>query len=156
MDPKFSPTAFIYEAANTGLAAVAALSSFSSDRRIKDLAATMSLSASLLSEIGRTVDGNEGYFKSDFVLRFEKLIDKCKKKYEMVLAGLEKANSWKKLDSAGATEPAKKRWEKLQWALDMKADEIHEFEDSLNESYNQVSMLQSVVMLVILQMHAQE
>jgi len=157
MDQRPQPGAFILETADTGLAVAAGLSCFGASSKVKDLASKVSLSATLLTEIGREVNQNGEFFKNNFQEKFENVMVKCKTEYEVVLAGIEKANSWKKEDSVeGVEDPPRKAWKQLMWALRMDDDEFEEFEEALDESFRQALMLQLVVWLVVLQIRAQK
>jgi hypothetical protein len=157
MDQKPLPGAFIFEAAQSGLQAAANLFGFAPSPKSKDLASKLSLSATLLSEIGKEVNQNAGYFKENFQQTFENVPIKCKKEYEMVLVGLEKATAWKKGEPLEGTEdPPKKPWKRLLFALSMGKDEFKEFENSLDESWLRALMLQYIVSLVVLQVRAQK
>lgn len=152
-----SPGNFILEAADTGLAAVASVSYLGPSQKIKKLAAKISLSASLLTTVGREVNKHEGYFKDNFPEKFEILAVKCQKEYEKILAGIEKSNSWKEGDSGEeADKPPKQQWKKLMWALGLKEDGMYDLEESLNKAFHRAVLLKGVVFLVVLQMHGQE
>tara|TARA_R110002060_G_scaffold66906_1_gene75655 strand:- start:883 stop:1356 length:474 start_codon:yes stop_codon:yes gene_type:complete len=149
------PGSFILEIADTGLAVTTLLSRFGSGYRLKNLANSISLSATLLIEVGRDVNKNEAFFKDNFQAKFEGALAKCKKEYEQVVAAVEKVNSWEKDETDETKEgPPKKPWKKLAWGLGMTNSEFSDFEDELDESYKIAMMAQVIVQLVILQVNA--
>ena len=107
---------------------ISAVSCFSSSEKIRNLAGHISLTATLLAGVSRTINNNEQYFKDSFQQIFESIQAKCIKDYEVVLAGLEKAISWKKRASEDKDEeePPRKPWKRLLWALDINDDEANE------------------------------
>ncbi|KAK0117363.1 hypothetical protein ONS96_013194 [Cadophora gregata f. sp. sojae] len=157
MASKRCPGNFILDIANTGIGVTASLSRFGSGYRVKNVANSISLSATLLIDVGRDVNKNEGYFKDNFEAKFHVALAKCKKEYEQVVAAIEKVQSWKKDETDETKEgPPKKPWKKLAWGLGMTDDEFSDFEDELDESYKIAMMSQVVVQLVILQVNAQK
>lgn len=151
------PGNFILDVANTGLGVTASLSRFGSGYRVKNVANSISLSATLLLEVGRDVNKNEAFFKDCFEVKFHSALAKCKKEYEQVVAAVEKVQSWKKDETDETKEgPPKKPWKKLAWGLEMTDDEFSDFEDELDESYKIAMMAQVIVQLVILQVNAQK
>ncbi|PVH69273.1 hypothetical protein DL98DRAFT_522295 [Cadophora sp. DSE1049] len=151
------PGNFILDIANTGLGVTASLSRFGSGYRVKNVANSISLSATLLIEVGRDVNKNEAFFKDNFEAKFQGALAKCKKEYEQVVAAVEKVQSWKKDETDETKEgPPKKPWKKLAWGLGMTDDEFSDFEDELDESYKIAMMAQVIVQLVILQVNAQK
>src|SRR4051794_28351705 len=111
IDQRRCPGNFILDIANTGLGATALLSRFGSGYRIKNIANSISLSAGLLSEVGRDVNKNEAFFKDNFATKFQGALAKCKKEYEQAIAAVEKVASWKKDETNESAEaPPKKPW----------------------------------------------
>jgi hypothetical protein len=154
MDQKIQPGTFILEAAESGLKAAATLSSFAPKA---DLASKLSLSATLLSQIGKEVNENADCFKGNFQRMFENVPMRCKKEYEKVLVGLEKAMTWKKGEAVeGTGEVPKKPWKRLLSAMDMDKYEFEEFEESLEASWLRALMLQYIVSLIVLQIRARK
>ncbi|KAH9217908.1 hypothetical protein DL95DRAFT_386042 [Leptodontidium sp. 2 PMI_412] len=161
MDQKRCPGNFILDIASTGLGAAALVSRFSSGYRIKNIANSLSLSAGLLTEVARDVNKNEAFFKDNFAAKFQGALAKCKKEYEQIVAAVEKVHSWKKDDTdesakGPAKGPPKRPWKKLAWGLGMTDDELSDFEDELDESYEIAMMAQVIVQLIILQVNAQK
>ena len=154
MGQQRSPGDFILEAADAGLRAASALSHFGSSQRIKDLASKISLSATVLTEVGREVNRNADDFRDAIREKFRNITLRCEKDYGTVLTAIDKANSWSKDETREESEdPPKRSWKRLLWALGMNEGEFDDFNDSLDESIEQAVLLQYTVMLVILQIH---
>ena len=157
MDAQLLPGAFILEAAEHGLKAASMLSSFSPSMKFKELTATISLSASLLSEIGKQVNFSAACFKENFQTTFEHVPMRCEEQYLKVLKALETASSFDKKDLVEGTEQKpQKPWNRLLSALNMDDDQFEEFQESLDESWLRVLMLQQIVTLIVLQIRAQK
>ncbi|KAE9367219.1 hypothetical protein N431DRAFT_418365 [Stipitochalara longipes BDJ] len=156
MDSKPLPGAFILQAAEHGLKAASILPSFSPSAKSKSLASKISLSATLLSEIGKQVNLTAACFKENFQQTFEHVPMKCEEQYVKVLKALEKASSFDKSDlEEGTPSKPQKPWERLRSALDMNKAQFEEFRESLDESWHRVLMLQHIVSLIVLQIRAQ-
>jgi len=158
MDHSQQPGSFILKAADEGLKLAAALSHFASGQRTRDLASKISLTATILTEVGREVNHHAGYFKTTLQKKFQNVTTKCEKDFDRVLSAIDKANTWKSGDSGeGSIElPPKKAWKRLLWAMSMNETEFDDFDDSLDESMTQAAMLQCIVALVVLQIHGQQ
>jgi hypothetical protein len=158
MDQSRQPGSFILEAADQGLKLAAALTHFGSSQRVRDLASKVSLSATVLTEVGREVNHNAEYFKSAFQEKFGNVTLKCEKEFERLLAAIEKANTGTKNEfNEGLVEfPPKNAWKRLLWAMSMDEGEFDDFKDSLDELFYQAAMLQYVIGLVILQIRGQK
>ena len=157
MSQQRSPGAFILEAADTGLRAASALSHFGSSQRIKDLASKISLSATILTEVGREVNRNADDFKDVIQEKFLNITLRCEKDYSIVLTAIWKAKSWKRDESQEESEdPPRNSWKKLLWALGMNERELDDLNDSLDQAIEQVTMLQHIVRLVIFQIRGKE
>jgi hypothetical protein len=157
MGQQRSPGDFILEAADAGLRVAFALCHFGSSQRIKDLASKISLSATVLTEVGREVNRNADDFKDAIQEKFRDITLRCEKDYGIVLAAIEKANSWTKDESLEETEdPPKNSWKKLLWALGMNEREFDALIDSLDDSMGQATMVQYTVMLVIFQIRGKK
>lgn len=144
--------------ASAGITAAAAIFSFATSYRgssgkLEDLASRVSLSATILEQVGKTITENEHYFKRDeFDEKFGRVTQRCKLDYDALNRAISKSRS-----STGHGEPGlaedttrlnetttKKMspWKKLVWALGGK-DAIEELQRSLAESMAQVSMMQA-------------
>jgi hypothetical protein len=156
MDQRVLPGDSILEAAELGRRTAAALSSFSSSVKAFSLASLISLSATLLSEIGKEVNRNEACFKANFHKTFEHIPMKCEKEYNTLLNAFDKAASWRKDDVVGTEDSPKKPWKRLLFVLGKDKEELEEFGESLEESWQRALMLQSIVSLVVLQIRAQK
>jgi hypothetical protein len=156
MDQRVLPGDFILEAAALGRKTAAALSSFSSSVKVSNVASKISLSATLLSEIGKEVNRNEACFKANFQKTFEHVPMKCEKEYDTLLNALDKATSWRKDEIVGTEDPPKKPWKRILFALGMDESELEEFGESLEESWLRALMLQQIVSLIVLQIRAQK
>jgi hypothetical protein len=156
MDAKILPGEFILEAAELGRKTAAALSSFASSVKVKDLASKLSLSATLLFQVGKEVNGHAKCFTTNFMQTFEHITRRCETEYDTVLTALDKASSWRKDDAEEYEELPKKPWKRFLFALGMDDDEFEEFEEKLNESWVRALMLQQIVTLIVLQIRAQK
>jgi hypothetical protein len=161
MDAKPQPGAFLIEAADYGLKAASILTSFAPSKKSRDLASKLSISATVLSEVGKEVNKNASCFKDNFQKIFENVPIKCKEKYQKVLAALDKASSFTKM----ARDPIEgivfvnipqKPWSRFLSELDMDKYDFVMFEESLDEAWQQALMLQYIVSLVVLQIRAQK
>ena len=151
------PGDFILEAADFGLQVAAKLIGFVPSAKSKDFATMISMSATLLSEVGKEVNRNATCFKENFPATFEQLTMKCKNEYETVLAALVKAMSWKKGESVEGTEELPTgSWKRVIHALAMDKDKLENFEKALGDSYVRALALQYMVSLVVLQIRAQK
>ncbi|CZT10074.1 hypothetical protein WAI453_006389 [Rhynchosporium graminicola] len=157
VDENRCPGNFILNIASTGLGVVASLSHFGYFYRIKCVANNISLSASILNEVGRGVNQHETLFKDNFEEKFSGALKKCKKEYEQVAAALDKIRSYKKNEINEETEGMPKSpLKKLMWGLDMTLSELNKFENELDQSRKIAFTAQTIVQLVILQVNAQK
>ena len=157
MEPKSLPGDFILETADFGLQVAAKLTGFVPSAKSKDFTNKISMSATLLSEVGREVNRNAICFKENFPATFEQLTTKCKQEYGIVLAALVKAMSWKKGESVEGTEKLPiGSWKRVIHALAMDKDKLENFEKALGDSYVRALALQYMVSLVVLQIRAQK
>jgi hypothetical protein len=157
MDAKPLPGAFILEAAQYGLKAVSILASFAPSQKSRDLASRISLSACVLSEVGKEVNQNASRFKENFQKIFEHVPIECKEQYEKVIAAVSKASSFiGSVPQEGIVHVPQKPWKRLLSALNMDNEKFEEFQESLNESWLRSLMLQYIVSLVVLQIRAQK
>ncbi|CAL3973451.1 unnamed protein product [Diplocarpon coronariae] len=157
MDRKRQPGNFILEIGNMGLELTASLTCFGAGNRVRNLANSISLSATLLSEAGREVNNHAEIFKDNFQSKFEGALLKCKKEYEQCYAAIDKVNSWKKDETDDTAKDIPKRpWKKLAWGLEMTDGEFSDYEDELEESFKVAMMAQVIVQLVILQVQARQ
>lgn len=119
--------------------------------RIKDLAATVSLSANLLAQAAATIAKHQSYFLDSFVEKFGSVATKCESDYLLIQGIL------RQLDQAehGASVPTKP-WKRFLWAVSMEGADFDDLEESLEKSHAQALMLQAVVSLIVLQIQAQE
>jgi len=157
MDTQTLPGAFILEAAEHGVKAASFLFSFSPSAKSKELAAKISLSASLLSETGKQVNSSAACFKENFQTTFEHVPMRCQEQYLKLLKALETASSFDKRDIVAGTENApQKPWKRLLAALNMDDDQFEEFQESLDECWLRGLMLQQIVSLIVLQIRAQK
>ncbi len=157
MDAKPSIGGFILEAAECGLKAASLLSNFAPSVKSKDMAAKISLSATLLTEVGKEVNQNATCFKENFQSTFENFPRKCKQQYQQILTAVEKASSFPTVHTGEGTETtAQKPWKRFLSALDMDKDKFKDFQESLNQSWERVLMLQRIVSLIVLQIRAQQ
>jgi hypothetical protein len=158
MDAKPQPGGFLIEAADYGLKAASILTSFAPSKKSRDLASKLSISASVLSEVGKEVNKNASYFKDNFQKTFEHVPIKCKEKYEKVLAALDKASSFTKrepIEGIVFVNIRQTPWSRFLSELDMDKYDFGLFRDSLDETWKQALMLQYIVSLVVLQIRAQ-
>jgi hypothetical protein len=157
MDAKTLPGTFILEAAENGLKAASILATFVPSQKSRDLASRISLSACVLSEVGKEVNQNANCFKENFQKTFEHVPIKCKEQYEKVIAAVAKASSFiGSVPEEGIVHVPQKPWKRLLSALDMDKEKFEEFQESLNESWLRALMLQYIVSLVVLQIRAQK
>lgn len=159
MDAKPLPGAFLIEAADHGLKAASILTSFAPSKKSRDLASKLSISATVLSEVGKEVNKNASCFKDNFQKTFENVPIKCKEKYEKVLTALGKASSFTKREPVEGivfVNIPQKPWSRFLSELDMDRFDFLMFEESLDEAWQQALMLQYIVSLVVLQIRAQK
>lgn len=159
MDEKPLPGAFILETAEYGLKASSILFDFPPSGKFKDLASKISLSATVLSSVGKEMNQNASCFKENFQEKFEHITLKCAEKYHIVLAAVEKACSFVKNEEVEGTESGpQKPWKRFLTALDMDKDKkkFEDFQDHLDESFMQALTLQRIVSLIVLQIRAQK
>jgi len=156
MDEPVSPGYFILQAAELGLRTAAAVLGFAPSYKAKKLASKLSLSATLLSEVGKEVNRNEGCFKNNFQQTFEHVAVRCEKEYNTVSNALDRATSRRKDDVVRAEESPKKPWKRLMFELGMNDNQFEEFEETLDESWARALMIQHVVSLIVLQVRAQK
>jgi hypothetical protein len=160
MDTKPLPGAFILGAADYGLKAASILTSFAPSRKSKDLASKLSISATVLSEVGKEVNKNASCFKENFQKTFEHVPMKCQEKYEKVLAALEKASSFTKreppIEGIVIVNIPQTPWSRFLSELHMDKHAFRGFQESLDQAWLQALMLQYIVSLVVLQIRAQK
>lgn len=138
--------------ASTGVALVTALSKFSisyrgSNKKIDDLAARLSMTATILRAIGETVEANEGAFRKDaFKSTWNEVLMSCQLDYGKVNDAIFKAKG-KGNDTRLGKMSA---WRKLIWALGGE-DEIKDLELSLDRSCKQIMMMQQVIQMTALE-----
>lgn len=156
MEKSCSHGAFLLETAAVGQSVTVAISYFTTfSVHLRNLASKISLSTALLIEAGNQANANP-FFTSTFQAKFEPVVLKCKKNYEIILAAVEKAASHKGGEelAEGETKIPKKPWKKFLWAMDMDEDAFDDFEIEFDDSLTGVRMVQIVVQLVILQANA--
>lgn len=154
MGERRAPGDFILETADSGLRVASSLIHSGSRQRIKDLASKISLSAAVLTQVGREVNRNADDFTDAFEAKFTSITSRCEKDYQTIGASIEKINSWTKDETRDDSEgPPKKTWKKLLWALGMNESEFDDLDNSLDETMEQAVLLQSIVKLLILQIH---
>jgi hypothetical protein len=159
MDANPQPGRFLIEAAEYGLKAASTLTSFAPSKKSRDLASKLSISATVLSEVGKEVNKNAGYFKDNFRKIFEHVPIQCKEKYEKALAALDKASSFTKRETIEGivfVNIPQKPWSRFLSGLDMDKYDFELFQDSLDDAWKQALMLQYIVSLVVLQIRAQK
>ncbi|RDW88055.1 hypothetical protein BP6252_00087 [Coleophoma cylindrospora] len=138
-------------AADTGSSVVNGLLSLGLNWRIKELAATVSLSANLLSQAAATISKHRSYFLDTFDEKFECVATKCESDYLTI------KNILRQLDSAeSGTAIPTKPWKRFLWAVSEQGADMSDLEESLEKSHVQALMLQAVVSLIVLQIQAQE
>ncbi|CAG8949461.1 hypothetical protein HYFRA_00007691 [Hymenoscyphus fraxineus] len=156
-----SPGAFILDAASAAEQVVVGLCHFKYQYRVEEFASQIAFIGNFLSTAGKEVNENPNYFKENFEEKFGGFTQKCKSKFEIILAALEKARSYKKgfgdtrEDVCEVAEPPKKPWDRLQWGLGMNDEQIDKFEEDVQELAQGAGVLMSVVSLIVLQKTAQ-
>ncbi|CAG8978141.1 hypothetical protein HYALB_00013024 [Hymenoscyphus albidus] len=156
-----SPGAFILIAASAAEQVVVGLCHFKYQYRVEEFASQIAFIGNFLSTAGKEVNENPKYFKESFDEKFGGFTQKCKSKFEIILAALEKARSYKKgfgdarEDVCEVAEPPKKPWDRLQWGLGMNDEQIDKFEEDVQELAQGAGVLMSVVSLIVLQKTAQ-
>ena len=99
MAEAISLAASIIGIASTGVSVVTALTKFSisykeSDAKIQELAARVSLTASILQAIGDTVKDNEvGFKKEGFMVTWKEVLDACSTTYNKLNTAISKAKA---------------------------------------------------------------
>lgn len=140
--------------ASAGVSVVSALTKFGisirgSNEKISALAGRVSLTASILSDIGDTVKEHVSEFKDEeFQRTWAKVLTSCKESYKRLEKGLEKARRSKGKSSDVSV------WGKLVWAIGGEA-EMRDLEASLERCCQQVMMMQQAVQMSVLNLIAQ-
>jgi hypothetical protein len=144
--------------ASAGISVATTLTRFSisyngSAEKIEDLSSRVSLTATILTTIGNTIENHKDYFKEDnFREKFGRVTDRCKKDYGILGQALNKAKG--ELDGLGSERERKVRkmtpWRKLIWALGGE-ERMKDLQSSLKESKTRVLMMQSAASLIVLQ-----
>jgi hypothetical protein len=146
--------------ASAGIAVATTLIRFStsysgSSEKIEDLSSRVSLTATILTTVGNTIDNHKDYFKQDnFREKFGRVTDRCKKDYSVLDAALHRAKG--KVEDVGLGSGREQRvrrlapWKKLIWALGGE-ERMKDLQSSLEESKSQVLMMQSAASLIVLQ-----
>jgi hypothetical protein len=138
--------------AGAGIATVTALAKFGisyrgSDKRIDELAARVSLTATILHSTGEIIEEHEKFFKKkEFLSTWDKVLKSCEENYSKLDTALTKAKSAKKDGAKGSKIPQLSTWFKLKWALGGDIG-MKELETSLEKACQQVMMMQQVVQL---------
>ena len=142
-------SASIIGIAGAGVSVVTALTKFGisykdSNNKINELAARVSLTATILQAIGDTVKDNEDGFKREaFMVTWKEVLDSCAGNYENIQAAISKAKG----REAVKGRPARfSTWSKLKWAIGGE-ERMKALEDSLEKSSQQVMMMQQVIQL---------
>jgi hypothetical protein len=144
--------------ASAGISVATTLIRFSvsysgSAEKIEDLSSRVSLTATILTTVGNTIENHKDYFKEDnFKEKFGRVTDRCKKDYGVLGQALNKAKG--EVDDLGSERERKVRkmtpWRKLVWALGGE-ERMKDLQSSLEESKAQVLMMQSAASLIVLQ-----
>lgn len=143
--------ASIISIASVGVSVVTTLSKFGisyggANKKIDDLAARMSMTATILRAIGETVETNEGAFKKDsFRSTWSEVLTSCQHVYRKVDEAICKARG--RVNDARLGKMS--AWRKLIWALGGQ-DEIKDLELSLDRSCKQVMMMQQIIQIAAL------
>lgn len=141
--------------AGAGVSVVTALTKFSisykeSDNKIQELAARVSLTASILQAIGDTVKENESGFKKEaFMVTWKEVLHACKENYGKLNIAISKAN--KHESRSGSSKKLVSNWGRLKWALGGEA-QMKDLESSLEKSAQQVMMMQQVIQLTAIKL----
>lgn len=144
--------------ASAGISVATTLIRFSvsysgSAETIENLSSRVSLTATILTTVGNTIENHKDYFKEDnFGEKFGRVTDRCKKDYGILGQALRKARS--EVEDVGSERERRVRrmtpWRKLVWALGGE-DRMKDLQSSLEESKTQVLMMQSAASLIVLQ-----
>ena len=144
--------------ASAGISVASTLMRFSasyksSAEKIEDLSSRVSLTATILTTVGNTIENHRDYFKEDdFREKFGRVTERCKKDYGLLGQALSKARS--EVEELASERERKVRkmtpWRKLIWALGGE-ERMRDLQSSLEESKSQVLMMQSAASLVVLQ-----
>jgi hypothetical protein len=124
-----------------------------SAEKIENLSSRVSLTATILTTVGNTIENHKDYFKEDnFKDEFGQVTERCKKDYETLRQALQKAKS--EVDSVGSERERRVKkmtpWRKRIWALGGE-ERMRDLGSSLEESKTQVLMMQSAASLIVLQ-----
>lgn len=139
--------------AGAGVSVVSALTKFSisirgSSEKINALASRVSLTASILSDIATTIEGNEGGFRAkEFTGTWEGVLRGCEASYEKIGMAVGKARR-----RGGGTSDGDGKvtvWGKLVWALGGEG-EMRDLEAGLERCCQQVMMMQQAVQMSVL------
>jgi hypothetical protein len=121
-----------------------------SDNKIQELAARVSLTATILQAIGDAVKENEAGFKKEaFMVTWKEVLDACDATYGKLDAAILKAKG--KETEKGKSKKKSSTWGKLKWALGGEAV-MKELEASLEKSSQQVMMMQQVIQLTAIKL----
>jgi len=115
------------------------------DKKLEEIAARASLSATILHAIGETVKENETLFKkAEFLATWREVLGAASGSYARLEAGLEKARGpGKKKSGMGV-------WKKFVWGLGGE-DRAKELDEALDRCCGQVMMMQQVIQWKVLQ-----
>ena len=144
--------------ASAGISVATTLIRFSlsykgSVKKIEDLSLRVSLTATILTTVGKAIESHKDFFKEDdFKEKFGLVIDRCKKDYGTLSVALDQARSAAYDVGSGRGGLVKKMtpWKKLVWALGGE-ERMKDLQSSLEESKSQVLMMQSAASLIVLQ-----
>lgn len=147
------PGDFIIEVATRGQDVTSLFLFLFSSKKARDIAACLSISATILAEAGNTTNRNAEYFKDSFQSKFESLLAKFTNVYDKISAACEKVTSLKPSDNP--VKPFQGPLEKLIWAFGMNEEEFSDFSEWFKECYEPSALLNTLVNLVVLQINAQ-
>jgi hypothetical protein len=144
--------------ASAGISVATTLIRFSvsysgSAEKIEDLSSRVSLTATILTTVGNTIETHKIYFKEDnFKGVWGRVINRCQTDYGNLEQALTKARSEVKDLASDRERKVRKMtpWRKLVWALGGE-ERMKDLQSSLEESKTQVLMMQSAASLIVLQ-----
>src|SRR5947207_2106576 len=148
--------ASIISVATAGISVASSLVHFTisyrnSTKKLEALASRVTLSATILTEVGNTIKENEQYFKkNEFDKKFGSVLNRCNADYETLREAVSKASLGRLTTEQGPAKDGNRRtdpkkmsaWRKLAWALGGE-DAIQDLKKSLDESVSQVLMMQA-------------
>jgi hypothetical protein len=138
--------------AGAGISTVTALAKFGisyrgSDKKIDELAARVSLTATVLYSTGEIIEEHKRSFKrKEFLSTWSEVLKSCEESYRKLNTAIAKAKGTKNDVAKGSKTPQLSTWFKLKWALGGE-DEMKDLEVSLEKACQQVMMMQQVVQL---------